>query len=95
MACLALHDKAAPDKRFLAFLPVIEKGARDQRNFVKKAVNWALCAIGRRNLELNAAALAVAKCLALSKEAPSRWVGKDALRELSSSKVRSQLSRRS
>ena len=94
MACLALHDKAAPDKRFLAFLPVIEKGARDQRNFVKKAVNWALRAIGRRNLELNAAALAVAKRLTLSKEASSRWVGKDALRELSSSKVRSQLSRR-
>jgi hypothetical protein len=61
---------------------------------VKKAVNWALRAIGRRNLELNAAALAVAKRLALSKEASSRWVGKDALSELSSSKVRAQLARR-
>jgi 3-methyladenine DNA glycosylase AlkD len=94
MACLALHDKEAPDKRFLAFLPVIEQGARDERNFVKKAVNWALRSIGRRNLELNAAALVVAKRLALSEEAAPRWVGKDALRELASSKVRAQLARR-
>lgn len=57
MACLALHDKAAPDKRFLAFLPLIEKGARDERNFVKKAVNWALRSIGRRNVALNAGRL--------------------------------------
>lgn len=94
MACLALHDKAAPDKRFLAFLPVIEKGARDERNFVKKAVSWALRSIGRRNRALNVAALEVAKRLTLSKEASARWVGKDALRELSSSKVRAQLAHR-
>jgi 3-methyladenine DNA glycosylase AlkD len=94
MACLALHDKVAPDKRFMAFLPVIEKGAHDERNFVKKAVSWALRAIGRRNLGLHAAALAVAKRLALSEAAAPRWVGKDALRELSSSKVRAQLARR-
>jgi 3-methyladenine DNA glycosylase AlkD len=95
MACLALHDKAAPDDRFLAFLPLIEKGARDERNFVKKAVSWALRSIGRRNRALNAAALAVAKRLAQSEEAAPRWVGKDALRELASPKVRSQLARRS
>ena len=94
MACLALHDKAAPDKRFLAFLPLIEKGARDERNFVKKAVSWALRAIGRRNLALNAAALTVAERLALSEEAACRWVGNDALRELASPKVRSHLARR-
>jgi 3-methyladenine DNA glycosylase AlkD len=94
IACLALHDKAAPDKKFLAFLPVIERGARDERNFVKKAVNWALRAIGRRNFELNAAAVAVANRLALSEAAAARWVGKNALRELSSSKVRAQLARR-
>jgi len=94
MACLALQDKSAPDKSFLAFLPVIEKGARDERNFVKKAVNWTLRAIGRRNRALNAAAVEVAKRLALSKEASARWVGKDAVRELSSSKVRAQLARR-
>jgi 3-methyladenine DNA glycosylase AlkD len=94
MACLALHDKAAPDTQFLTFLPLIEKGARDDRNFVKKGVNWALRAIGRRNLALNAAALATAKRLALSDEASCRWVGKDALRELASPKVRAQLARR-
>ena len=95
MACLALHDKAAPDKRLLAFLPLIEKGARDERNFVKKGVSWALRSVGRRNPALNAAALAVARRLALSEEAACRWVGKDALRELMSPKVRSRLARRS
>jgi 3-methyladenine DNA glycosylase AlkD len=94
MACLALHDKAASDQRFLAWLPLVEKGARDERNFVKKGVSWALRAIGRRNLALNAAALGVARRLALSEEAGCRWVGKDALRELASPKVRSQLARR-
>jgi 3-methyladenine DNA glycosylase AlkD len=93
MACLALHDKAASDAQFLAFLPLIEQGAHDERNFVKKGVNWALRAIGRRNLALNAASLPVAKRLALSEEAACRWVGKDALRELASPKVRSRLAR--
>ena len=93
MACLALHDKAAPDKSFLAFLPLIEKGARDERNFVKKGVSWALRAIGMRNVALNAAALEVAGRLALSEEASCRWVGKGALRELASSKVRARLAR--
>ncbi len=94
MACLALHDKAAPDKPFLAMLPLIEKGARDERHFVKKGVSWALRSIGRRSLALNAAALAVAKRLALSDAAPCRWVGNDALRELRSPKVHSALERR-
>jgi len=93
MACLALHDKAASDAQVLAFLPLIEQGAHDERNFVKKGVNWALRAIGRRNLALNAASLPVAKRLALSEEAACRWVGKDALRELASPKVRSRLAR--
>jgi 3-methyladenine DNA glycosylase AlkD len=91
MASLVVHDKASPGPRFLAFLPLIEQGASDERNFVKKAVNWALRCIGKRDLALNAAALAVAKRLALSKEAACRWVGKDALRELASPKVRSRL----
>jgi 3-methyladenine DNA glycosylase AlkD len=93
MACLALHDKAAPDRRFLAFLPLIEKRARDERNFVKKGVSWALRAIGRRSRTLNAAALKVAGRLSLSQEAASRWVGKDALRELGSAKVRARVAR--
>lgn len=82
MACLALHDKAAPDKAFVALLALIEKGARDERNFVMKGVNWALRAIGRRNRTLHAAAVKVAQRLALSKEASCRWVGKDALRQM-------------
>ena len=94
IACLALHDKTTPDKRFLAFLPLIETGARDERNFVKKAVNWALRALGRRSLTLNAAAATVAKRLARSEDAAPRWVGRDALRELASPKVRARLARR-
>ena len=94
MACLALHDKTAPDRKFLSFLPLIERGARDERNLVKKGVSWALRAIGQRNVALNAAALATAKRLAQSQEAAPRWVGKDALRELASPKVRARLARR-
>lgn len=94
MACLAGHDKTATDAQFLALLPLIEQGAHDERNFVKKGVNWALRRIGRRNLALNAASLMVAKRLSESREAACRWVGKDALRELSNQKVRAQLERR-
>jgi 3-methyladenine DNA glycosylase AlkD len=94
MASLALHDKAAPDKDFLPFLPLIEKGARDERNFVKKGVSWALRGIGRRNRVLHAASMMVAKRLAESREASARWVGKDALRELSGAVVKAQLAKR-
>ena len=81
MACLALHDKHAEDDAFVAFLPIIEKGASDERNFVKKGVSWALRAIGRRKA-LRAMALEVAGRLAASSDAAARWVGKDALRDL-------------
>src|SRR2546428_9824270 len=75
----------------IQFLPLIEKAARDERNFVKKGVNWALRAIGRRNLALNSAAVTVARRLADSSEAAGRWVGKDALRELTSPAVMGRL----
>ena len=94
MAGLTVHDKAAPEKQFLQLLPVIEEGAHDNRNFVKKAVNWALRSIGKRSKALNTAAIASAKRLAQSEEAVCRWVGKDALRELSSPKVQSRLAGR-
>lgn len=94
MACLAAHDKTAPDARFLPFLPLIEKGARDERNFVKKGVNWALRGIGRRSPALHAAALILARRLALAEGAAARWVGKDAVRELESPKVRAAVARR-
>ena len=94
MACLALHDKAAPDRNFQPFLPLVEKGARDDRNFVKKAVSWALRGIGQRSPKLNTAAVATAKRLAQSEQASCRWVGKDALRQLASPAVRARLARR-
>jgi 3-methyladenine DNA glycosylase AlkD len=87
LASIALHDKKAPDEPFLASLPLIERGAFDERNFVKKGVSWALRGIGRRNRALNAAAVRVARRLAESDDAPARWVGKDALRELTSAAV--------
>jgi 3-methyladenine DNA glycosylase AlkD len=91
MAVLAGHDKAATDAQFRALFPLIEEGARDERNFVKKGVSWALRRIGRRNRALNRAALGVARRLAASKEASSRWVGRDAQRELSSPRVQARL----
>ena len=94
MASLVLRDKAASDARFVALLPLIEKGARDERNFVKKGVNWALRTVGKRSRKVHAAALATATRLAESEEPAPRWVGKDALRELASPKVRSRLTRR-
>ena len=87
LASKTVHDKAAPDQAFLHGLELIEAGAGDERNFVKKAVNWALRSIGKRNAVLHAAALAVAKRLAASEDAAPRWVGKDALRELNSAAV--------
>jgi 3-methyladenine DNA glycosylase AlkD len=94
MASLVLRDKSAPDARFLALLPLIEKGARDERNFVKKGVNWALRTVGKRSQGVHAAALASARRLAESEEPSCRWVGKDALRELASPKVRGRVTRR-
>ncbi len=81
LACLAGHGKSAPGQRFIEGLRLIELAATDERNFVKKAVNWALRGIGRRNAALNAAAVTVATRLADSPQPAARWIGKDALRE--------------
>jgi 3-methyladenine DNA glycosylase AlkD len=89
---LSVHDKKTDNARFAEGLLLIEREAHDERNFVKKAVNMALRAIGKRNRELHAAAMAVAKRLsAASQPAAARWVGKDALRELTSSSVSRRL----
>ena len=85
LASLSVHDKYAPDAPYVRGLKLIERAATDDRNFVKKAVNWALRTIGRRNPALNAAAVAVSRRLADSANAAARWVGKDALRELTTS----------
>jgi 3-methyladenine DNA glycosylase AlkD len=82
MACLAGQDRKAEDARFLSFLPLVEKEARDERNFVKKGVVWALRRIATRSPRLNAASVAVARRLAASQERSCRWVGTSVLREL-------------
>jgi len=91
MAGQAAHNQAATEAQFLALLPLLEKGARDDRNFVKKAVSWALRRIGGRSLPLHEEVLRLARRLAASEDAPSRWVGKDVLRDLTRPLVRARL----
>jgi len=95
LASVALKDEAASDAEFRRGLKLIEKAATDERNFVKKAVNWALRGIGSRNLALNEGAVALSKKLAASKEPAPRWIGKDALRQLGSPATRRRLAARS
>ena len=94
MAVLAVHDKKATDRQFDAFFRLIEKEAVDGRNFVKKAVNWALRQIGKRNMILNQKAIAVAEKIEQFESKDARWVARDALRELRSNNVQKRLSGR-
>ena len=94
IASLAGHDKTAGDEPFLRCLLLIERAAGDERNFVMKGISWALRRVGRRNAALNAAAVAVARRLSASPEAAARWVGRGALRELTSPAVVRRLSGR-
>ncbi|HQL21995.1 MAG TPA: DNA alkylation repair protein [Opitutaceae bacterium] len=82
MATLAVHAKKEPESTFLALLPLIESGAGDERNFVKKAVNWALRQIGKRSATLRPAAMATAEAILLQDTRAARWVARGALREL-------------
>ncbi len=91
MAALAFHDKKATDDRFLVFLTAIKREATDDRNFVRKAVNWALRQIGKRNLRLNRAAIGTAKEIQEIGSKSARWIASDALRELSSASARRRL----
>ena len=93
LASLSLHDKRTVDQPFLEGLRLIERDAFDNRNFVKKGVNWALRAIGRRNAALNVAAVAVSRRLSASPDAAARFVGKGALKELTSPPVLRQLAK--
>jgi len=88
---LTVHDKTAGDERFMQGLALIERESADERNFVKKAVNMALRAIGKRNAALNKSAIEAAKRLAASPNAAARWNGKDALRELTGASVAGRL----
>jgi len=94
LASLTVHDKQADDDNFAHGLELIERAACDEQNFVKKAVNWALRSIGKRNRALNALSIGVAERLAVSDEATPRWIGKDALRELKGESVKHRLSKK-
>jgi 3-methyladenine DNA glycosylase AlkD len=94
LASLALHDKSTGDKPFLESLCFVERGAADERNFVKKGVSWALRSVGRRNAALHVAALDLARRLAASPAPAERWVGKDALRDITRPAVARRLAAR-
>lgn len=91
MARLAVSDKKAKDEKFKEFLPIIKREAADSRNFVKKAVNWALRQIGKRSAELNAAAITTSNEIQETGSKPGRWIAADALRELTSEAVQERL----
>jgi len=93
IACLAWHDKEVSDDKFIELLPIIIREATDERNFVKKAVNWALRNIGKRNLNLNGAAINTAKEIQRLDSKAARWIAADAIRELESDAVQSRLRR--
>jgi len=94
IACLAWHDKKASDEKFIELLPIIIRGATDERNFVKKAVNWALRNIGKRNFNLNEAAINAANEIQRLDSKAARWVSSDALRELKNEAIQIRLKRR-
>ena len=89
IACLAWHDKQAPDRDFIQFLLILKRGATDERNFVKKSVNWALRNIGKRNPNLKKTAIHTAQQIARLDSKAARWIAADAIRELESKRSRS------
>ncbi|OGO17347.1 MAG: DNA alkylation repair protein [Chloroflexi bacterium RBG_16_48_7] len=91
LACLAWHDKKAEDKKFIDLLPLIKQASTDERNFVKKAVNWALRMIGKRNINLNREAIAAAREIAKLDSKAARWIASDAIKELESPAVQRRL----
>lgn len=91
MACLAVSDRKAVDIKFEPFFPLIQREAGDNRNFVKKAVNWALRQIGKRNLNLNRKAIETAKEIQRMDSRNARWIASDAIRELTSEAVQERL----
>ena len=94
IAASAVHDKRAADKQFLGYFPLIRRYSTDERNFVKKAVNWALRQIGKRNVALHKEALKLAKELKASENKTARWIGSDAFRELDNPKTRERIKKK-
>lgn len=95
IACLAWHDKQAEDEKFIDLFPIIMYGAVDERNYVKKAVNWALRNIGKRNMVLNKAALGLAREIQQMDSKVAKWIAADAIKELESEGVKRRLAKRS
>lgn len=93
IASIGVHDKAAPDAPFRRCFPLIRRAATDERNFVKKGVSWALRVIGNRNPVLHKEAKALALALKHSTSPSARWIGSDALRDLSSAATAQRLAR--
>ncbi len=93
IAALSVHDKKAGDKEFEQFFPVIKREATDERNFVKKAVNWALRQIGKRNKQLNKKAIKEAEKIKKIDSRAAKWIASDALRELKSEKIQKRLNK--
>jgi 3-methyladenine DNA glycosylase AlkD len=91
MACLAWHDREAQDEKFAAFFPYIKQQATDERNYVKKAVNWALRQIGKRNANLNKKAIKCAREIQKIDSKSAKWIASDALRELEGEAVQKRL----
>jgi len=91
IACLAWHDKQASDDEFRRYLPLIQRGAEDERNFVKKAVSWALRNIGKRNAALHKAAMQTAKDLQRMDSRVARWIAADTIRDLEAAKARGRV----
>lgn len=88
MAAMAVHNKKAEDELFISFFPFLLQGASDERNFVRKAVNWALRQIGKRNMRLNGLVLQLSEeILSVYSSPKSRWIAKDAIRELNDPKI--------
>jgi 3-methyladenine DNA glycosylase AlkD len=91
IATLAVHDKKVDDSEFEKFFPIIIRESNDDRNFVKKAVNWALRQIGKRNLNLNKKSIIIAEKINKENFKSAKWIAKDALRELKSEKIQEKL----
>lgn len=94
LAALAVHDRTSPDRRFIAAMPRLVAAARDERPYVRKAVNWALRQVGKRNAVLHAAALACARDILALDTPAARWIARDALRELTSAATRRRMAAR-
>ncbi len=95
IAITAVHNKTANDKYFIDFFPLLIKGSTDERNFVRKAVNWAIRSIGKKNLNLNNEAINLSNKISQIESKSAHWIAADAIRELKSEAVQKRLNKKS